>query len=344
MSEMKTQPTPDATASKQTAVRNFDKEKAKKGFIDNIVWVLLLFGVIVFIVLRPQFFNPIANPGLYLNIPMQAAVMGVLTIGVAGTILLGDIDLSVVGIMAVSAAVGVLIFKTYRIPAVLAMLIIIAIGGLFGFINGLLIAKLKTVALIETLAMNTTLAGVVLAITRGRTITVAETSYTALGQGRLFGQLPYLVIILVLVYIVMYVIWRRTPLGRSMYAVGGNANCAKVSGINVDRIRIAAFTISGLLAGLAGVMLSSKMSSINSVFGSTYGMDTIAAAVIGGTSLSGGVGRVSGILGGVLLLNFVQVGLQVFGLDSYYVQMATGLIILLAVLIDSLRIRFQNKA
>jgi simple sugar transport system permease protein len=91
-------------------------------------------------------------------------------------------------------------------------------------------------------------------------------------------------------------------------------------------------------------MLSSKMSSINSVFGSSYSMDTIAAAVIGGTSLSGGVGRVSGVLGGVMLLNFVQVGLQVFGLDSYYVQMATGLIIMLAVLIDSMRIRYQARS
>lgn len=318
--------------------------KVVKALIDNIVWVLLLFGVIIFIILRPNFFNPFVNPVLYLNIPMQAAVIGVMTIGLAGTILLGDIDLSTVGVMAVSASVGVLLFKTANIPAILAMLIIMAIGAFLGFINGLLIAKLKTVALIETLAMNTTLAGVVLAITRGRTITVAEPSYSGIGQGKLFGFIPYLVIVLIVVYIIMYVVWRKTALGRSMFAVGGNANCARVSGINVDRVRIAAFTISGLLAGLAGVMLSSKMGSINSVFGSSYSMDTIAAAVIGGTSLSGGIGKVSGVLGGVMLLNFVQVGLQVFGLDSYFVQMATGLIIMLAVLIDSLRIRYQTKS
>lgn len=318
--------------------------KLIKALIDNIVWVLLLFGVIVFIILRPNFFNPIENPELYLNIPMQAAVIGVMTIGLAGTILLGDIDLSTVGVMAVSATIGVLLFKTAHIPAILAMLIIMAMGALLGCINGVLIAKLKTVALIETLAMNTTLAGVVLAITRGRTITVAEPAYTGIGQGKLFGYLPYLVIVLIVVYIIMYVVWRKTALGRSMFAVGGNANCARVSGINVDRVRIAAFTISGLLAGLAGVMLSSKMGSINSVFGSSYSMDTIAAAVIGGTSLSGGIGRVSGVLGGVMLLNFVQVGLQVFGLDSYYVQMATGLIIMLAVLIDSMRIRYQTRS
>ena len=223
------------------------------------------------------------------------------------------------------------------------MIIILIMGALLGFVNGVLIAKLKAVALIETLAMNTLLAGVVLAITRGRTITINEKGYTILGQGKIGGFLPFLVIIFLLVYIIMYFVWNRTALGRSLFAVGGNARCAKVSGINVDRIRIAAFTISGLMAGLAGLMLSSKMGSINSVFGSSYSMDIIAAAVIGGTSLAGGVGKVSGVLGGVLLLNFIQVGLQVFGMDSYYVEAATGLIILLAVLIDSFRVRLSNK-
>ena len=311
--------------------------------IDNIVWVLLLIGVIVFIILKPKYFNPIANPSLYLNIPMQASVMGVMTIGLAGTILLGDIDLSCVGIMAVSAATGILIFKNGIVPIPIAMIIILIMGALLGFVNGVLIAKLKAVALIETLAMNTLLAGVVLAITRGRTITINEKGYTILGQGKIGGFLPFLVIIFLLVYIIMYFVWNRTALGRSLFAVGGNARCAKVSGINVDRIRIAAFTISGLMAGLAGLMLSSKMGSINSVFGSSYSMDIIAAAVIGGTSLAGGVGKVSGVLGGVLLLNFIQVGLQVFGMDSYYVEAATGLIILLAVLIDSFRVRLSNK-
>lgn len=323
--------------------KKLNMENLKKNLIDNIVWVLLLIGVIVFIILRPAYFNPLTNFNLYLNIPMQASVMGVMTIGLAGTILLGDIDLSCVGIMAVSAATGILLYKQNHVPVVIAMLIIILMGGFIGFINGVLIAKLKTVALIETLAMNTTLAGVVLAITRGRTITINERAYTVVGQGKIADTIQYLVIIFILIYVLMYFVWNRTPLGRSLFAVGGNPECARVSGINVDRIRIAAFTISGVMAGLAGLMLSSKMGSINSVFGSSYSMDIIAAAVIGGTSLSGGIGKVSGVLGGVLLLNFVQVGLQVFGMDSYYVQAATGLIILLAVLIDSFRIRLANK-
>jgi ribose/xylose/arabinose/galactoside ABC-type transport system permease subunit len=319
------------------------KEAVARGLINNSVWVLLAIGVMTFMYLSPKFFNPFVNIQVYFNIPMQASVMGVLTIGLAGTILLGDIDLSCVGMMAVSAACGVLIFKRFHIPGVQAYAIIIAIGTFLGFVNGLLIAKLKTVALIETLAMNTALTGVVLAITRGRTITVSEPEYTWIGQSKAFGTVPYLVFILLIVYAIMHVVWRKTALGRSFYAVGGNERCAKVSGINVDRTRIAAFTISGMCAGIAGIMLSAKMSSINSVFGQTYGMDIIAAAVIGGTSLQGGIGKVSGILGGVLLLNFIQVGLQVLGLDSYFVQMATGLIIMLAVVIDSLRIRFQSR-
>ena len=318
-------------------------DSLKRSLMNNIVWLLLIIFIIVFIILKPAYFNPIKNFPLYLNIPMQAAVMGTMTIGLAGTILLGDIDLSCVGMMAVSAACGILMYKNNIVPIPVAIIIIIGMGTLLGFVNGLLIAKLKTVALIETLAMNTTLAGVVLAITRGRTITITEKMYTYIGQTKIIGSLSWLVIIFLAIYVVMYFVWNRTALGRSLFAVGGNTECAKVSGINVDRTRIAAFTLSGLMAGIAGFMLSSKMGSINSVFGTSYSMDIIAAAVIGGTSLSGGVGHVSGVLGGVLLLNFVQVGLQVFGLDSYYVQMATGLIIMLAVLIDSFRIRMLTR-
>jgi ribose/xylose/arabinose/galactoside ABC-type transport system permease subunit len=315
-----------------------------QSLISNSVWVLLILGVIVFILLKPAYFNPFQNPQIYFNIPLQAAVMGVLTIGLAGTILLGDIDLSCVGVMAVSAAMGALLFKEVGTPGIVAYLLIIVVGAALGFINGLLIAKLKAVSLIETLAMNTTLAGIVLAITRGRSIILSDKSYTWIGQTKLFGgTVPVLIFVLIIVYALMFIVWRKSALGRSFYAVGGNAHCARVSGINVDRVRIAAFTISGLCAGIAGVMLSAKMGSINSIFGQSYSMDIIAAAVIGGTSLQGGVGRISGILGGVLLLNFIQVGLQVFGINAYFVQMGTGMIILLAVLIDSLRIRLQAK-
>ncbi len=329
----------NATAAKPA--KSLGGSALKSKLINNVVWLLLLFGIVIFIILKPEIFNPFTNPQLYLNIPETAAVMGVLTIGLAGTLLLGDIDLSTIGMMAFSTAIGALVFKDTGMPALLAMLLIVAIAGIVGFINGLLIAKLKTVALIETLAMNTTLAGVVLAITQGRTITVSEPDYVLIGQSDFFG-IPYLLIILFAVYFIMWLVWKRTRLGRSIFAVGGNANCAKVSGINVDRTRILTFTISGICAGLAGFMLSSRMSSINSVFGSTYSMDIIAAAVIGGTSLSGGVGRVSGVLGGVLLINFIKIGLQVFGIDAYFVQMATGIIIMLAVVIDSLRIRAMN--
>jgi ribose/xylose/arabinose/galactoside ABC-type transport system permease subunit len=336
------------TASDKAESPRIKSQKVVYGLIDNSVWVLLGLGVAIFIILKPQYFNPFVNIQLYWNIPMQAAVMGVLTVGIAGTILLGDIDLSLVGMMGLSAAVGALIYKDLfvpnGVPGIVAFLIIIAVGTLFGFINGVLIAKLKAVSLIETLAMNTTLTGVVLAVTKGRSIMLPNADYTWIGQTKFFNNtIPLLAILLAAVYVIMYFVWRRTALGRSFYAVGGNMHCARVSGINVDRIRIAAFTISGTCAGLAGVMLSSKMGSLNSTFGQNYSMDIIAAAVIGGTSLQGGVGKITGVLGGVLLLNFIQVGLQVLGLDAYYVQMGTGLIILLAVLIDSMRIRFQSK-
>jgi simple sugar transport system permease protein/ribose transport system permease protein len=146
----------------------------------------------------------------------------------------------------------------------------------------------------------------------------------------------------VIVYYVLHVIWSKTTFGRSLFAVGGNSNTAFVSGISVERIKIYAFVVSGTLAGLSGFLLSSYMGAVTTTFGKVYQMDSIAAAVIGGISLTGGKGSIIGVLGGVLLLTVIQVGLQVLGISPYYVEMAGGLMILLAVLIDAIRQKYER--
>ena len=138
----------------------------------------------------------------------------------------------------------------------------------------------------------------------------------------------------------LYLLWTNTGFGRSLFAVGGNAQTSYVSGINIDRVKISAFIISGTLAGFSGYILSSYMGAVTTTFGKVYQMDTIAAAVIGGVSLSGGKGSISGVLGGVLLLTVIQVGLQILGISPNYVEMAGGLMILLAVLIDAIRQKY----
>lgn len=303
---------------------------------DNIVWFLLAASVLVVGIIEPRFFSPI----ILGNVLTQATVLGLLAFAQSFAILLGAIDLSLLGTMSFSATVGLLLLKV-GLPVPLAILVILLVGTAIGTFNGLLIAKLKAVALIETLAVKLVLLGAFLAITSGRAITNLPDEYKWFGQGKI-GSVPFLPVMLLVVFIIVYIIWNRTPIGRSLYAVGGNSHAAHVSGINVDRVIIFAFGAAGFLAGLAGFLLSAYMGAVTSTFGISYDMSNIAASVIGGTVLSGGQGKVQGVLGGVLLLTVIQVGLQIVGVSSYYVNMINGLIIFVAVLLDAIRVKTQQ--
>ena len=255
--------------------------------------------------------------------------------------MLGFIDLSLLGVMSFSATCGLILIRM-GCPVALAIPAILVVGFIIGAINGLLIAKLKAVPLVETLAVKITLLGAFLAITSGRAITNLPASYKWFGQGKIYGM-PVLPIMLIITFVVIYIVWNWTPFGRSLFAVGGNPEAARVSGIKVDRIIVLAFAASGLLAGLAGFLLSAYTGAVTSTFGISYDMNNIAATVIGGVACSGGVGTMQGVLGGVLLLTVIQVGLQILGVSSYNVQMINGLIIFVAVLLDAIRRKVQHS-
>ena len=309
----------------------------RRKLLNNIVWILLLIAVVLIGGMEPSFFTP----RILGNVLSQATVLGILSFAQAFAIMLGLIDLSLLGVMSFSATMGLLLIERGA-PVVVAIPVIFATGALLGAMNGLLIAKLKAVALVETLAVKLTLLGAFLVITEGRAITNMPDSYKWFGQGSI-GPVPTLPIALAIVFVVVYVLWNKTPYGRSLYAVGGNENAAHTSGIKVDRVKIIAFTISGLLSGISGFLLSAYMGPVTSTFGNSYDMNNIAAAVIGGVACSGGQGNVLGVLGGVLLLTVIQVGLQILGVSSYYVQMINGLIIFVAVLLDAVRLKTQHS-
>ncbi|GHT85543.1 sugar ABC transporter permease [Bacteroidia bacterium] len=310
----------------------------KKNLLNNIVWILLILAIAVVGGLEPSFFTPT----ILGNVLSQATVLGILSFAQSFAIMLGLIDLSLLGVMSFSATAGLLLIEV-GCPAPLAILVIFIVGALLGMLNGVLIAKLKAVALVETLAVKLTLLGAFLVITQGRAITSVPDSYKWFGQGNIAG-VPTLPIALIVVFILVYILWNKTPYGRSLYAVGGNESAAYVSGIKVDKIKIIAFMISGLLAGVAGFFLSAYMGAVTSTFGTSYDMNNIAATVIGGVACSGGQGNVPGVLGGVLLLTVIQVGLQILGVSSYYVQMINGLIIFVAVLLDAIRLKSQQTS
>ncbi len=299
--------------------------------MSQAVWILLVLAIVIMGLFKPSFYSF----GILSNILVQATVLGLLAVAISMVILLGDINLATVGTAGFSALVGVSAMKA-GLPVPLAIGVILVMGGLIGLVNGLVVTKLRANALIATLAMNMVLQGGLLAITGGTTISQLPDAYKFVSQGKI-GEFPALPLVLIAVFAVFYVIWERTRFGRALFAVGGNYRSAYIAGINVDSVKIWAYVVSGLLSGLAGWLLSGYMGAVTSSFGTTYEMQVIAAAVIGGISLTGGKGSMIGVLAGTLLLTVIQVGLAILGIQSTLITLAGGLMIFVAVLIDALR-------
>jgi simple sugar transport system permease protein/ribose transport system permease protein len=219
------------------------------------------------------------------------------------------------------------------------MLLGVAAATFVGFFNGLCITRLRMVSLIQTLSMMIILQGALLALTQGRTITNLPSGYVWIGQATIGGW-PIMPVIFILALAGMAVLLNKTVLGRSIYAVGGNAVASNSAGIRVDRVKIITYTLAGALAGVAGFLLASWQMAITSNQGSSYLLYAIAAPIIGGISVFGGRGNVIGVLGGVLLLTVIQVGLAIIAVPSFYVGMIGGFMIFIAVAIDAIRVRY----
>jgi simple sugar transport system permease protein/ribose transport system permease protein len=298
--------------------------------MNNAVWILLILAIGIMGLFRPSFFSV----GILSNILVQATVLGLLAIAISMVILLGDINLSTVGTAGFSALTGVIAMKS-GLPVPLSILVILIMGSIIGLVNGLIVTKLRANALITTLAMNMVLQGALLAITGGSSLSNLPDSFKFVSQGRILG-FPALPLVLLVVFFVFHIVWTRTEFGRDLFAVGGNPRAAYIAGIKVDRVKIWAYVISGLLSGLAGWLLAGYMGAVTSSFGTTYEMQVIAAAVIGGVSLTGGRGSILGVLAGTLLLTVIQVGLAILGIQQTLITLAGGLMIFAAVLIDAL--------
>lgn len=306
--------------------------------LQNVVWFWLIGLVIIFGLLNNFFFS-IAN---LQNILIQATVLGLLALAVSLPLLVAEIDLSIAANLGFSSVAGTILVSTGYLPWWLGMLVGILVGTAIGFFNGVCITRLRMVSLIETLAMMIILQGALLAITHGKTVTDLPDGYYWIGQSTVLGW-PLMPVIFVLALVGMMVFLRRTVAGRSVYAVGGNPLAAESAGIRVGRIKILAFTMSGLLSAIAGYLLGSWQMAITSNQGSGFLLYAIAAPIIGGVSVFGGRGHVPGILGGVLLLTVIHVGLSLVNVPSFYVDMIGGFAIFVAVAIDAMRVRISSS-
>ena len=311
---------------------------SRQFFLKNIVWVWLIGLVITFGFLN-DFFWSTAN---FQNILTQATVLGLLSLASAMPLLAGEIDLSVAGNLGISSCIGALVLAHTGLPTFVSVGAGVLAATAVGFVNGVCVTKLRMVSLIETLGMMIILQGGLLAITQGSTITDFTDAYTWVGQTTVQGW-PVMPLALLVAFAGIAILLRQTVFGRKLYATGGNAAAANVAGIQVDRVKIIAFTLSGFMAGMAGYFLASWQMAITSDQGEGFLLYSIAAPIIGGVSVFGGRGNVIGILGGVLLLTIIHVGLSIVNVPSFYVEMIGGFLIFIAVAIDALRVSANSK-
>ena len=305
-----------------------------KGFIKkyNLIVLLLIF-VIISTILSPNFLT-ISN---FLNLLQQASIPGIVAIGMTLVILIGGIDLSVGSVLAFSGMITsmvVLYFEGSMTGIILGTIAGLGAGALFGLITGLLISKLHLPDFIASLAMMEIGRGAALLTTSGNPVVGLGDSFKVLGGGFMFDKIAYSGVFWVVLTIIFALILKYTVFGRSLFAIGGNKEAAMLSGIKTTRNYTLTYMISGLLSGFAGILTASWMSTGQPTAGTGYELDAIAACVIGGASLSGGAGSITGTLGGVFLLRILTNIFNLVGLPSYYQRIAKGLIIIFALVLN----------
>ena len=310
-----------------------ERSRAKQ-ILSNFTLVFVVLGLgIILSIATPTFLKP-TN---LMNILRQVSINGILAIGMSLVCLTGGIDLSVGSIVAFSGILtaGMLNFTSLPIPII--VIIAVLVGAAMGLVNGYFVAYWNAPAFVVTLSMMTIGRGLTYIYCDGKPISKLPDEFLQIGKGSVLGGLPVPTIILIIVFIIFATMLAKFKLGRYIYAVGGNAQAAMVSGINVRLVTMLVYVFSGLCCGIAAVVLTARVSAGLPKAGDGYELDAIASTVIGGTSLSGGTGKLWGTLLGALLLGMVNTGLDLLNVTSYYQQVVRGLIILGAILIDTRR-------
>ena len=313
---------------------------------NNAIYIVI-FAIIIFIIVREPAFLSFA---VFKNILTQSSVRLILAFGVGGIIILQGTDLSLgrmVGFAAVVAG-SLLQRPDYvnrfypdmaELPLIVPVIIVMLICGFFSGINGWVVAKFKIHPFLATMGMMITLYGILsIYFASGapgpQPIGGFDVRYTNLVIGTTLG-VPNIVIFAILTSVVVWVLWNKTTFGKNMYAVGGNPEAAKVSGVNVMVTTILVFVFAGFLYGLGGFLEAARIGSANNGTGFGYELDAIAACVVGGISFSGGIGKVSGAIVGVLMFTIISYGMTFMGLDMYYQYIIKGIIIVAAVALDT---------
>jgi ribose transport system permease protein len=306
--------------------------------LDNLVWFILLVIVAGCSIGIPGFFQT----GIFLNIAYQATFVGILAVGLSFCIIAGQIDLSIESVLAFSAMLAAYLSglsvasSGLGLPGFVSLIIVLAFGALVGLVNGFFVVKLKINAFIVTLAMYIVIRGLALILTKARSMFDLPPDMRAVANTDVLG-IPALVLILIAVYIFFHFVLTRTRFGRHVYLVGGNPTAPFRAGIKVNRLVYQVFILSGVLAAFAGWLLAARTNGATPNLGLGMLFEVFAAVVIGGVSLAGGVGWLSGVFAGALLLSSISTAINIIGLEPQYMQVIRGGLMLVAVLLDSLK-------
>ena len=326
------------------------KNAAKEFLIDNMLYILLIAAIVGIAIYDPRFLSLSS----IVNIISLSAANLPIALGIAGCIILTGTDLSAGRIVGVTACVAASLLQAsgyagkmfpnlQPLPIVVVLLIVIAIGAVVGFVNGFCTAKFNLHPFIVTLATQLITYGVLLiylmqGTNNGQSISGLDSKYTNFITGSVFRfgdvALPNYVFYALLITVVMWFIWNKTAFGKNMFAVGSNPEAANVSGVNVSRTIILVFVLAGIMYGFTGFIEAARIGSNSASTGLNYELDAIAACVIGGVSFVGGIGKIRGVIMGVVLLRIIFVGLTFLGIDSNLQYVIKGLIILVACAID----------
>jgi len=315
------------------AALGMEKPKPKKNMYSlGVLMSLFILGLIMTI-LSPRFLT-IDN---LTNVASQASVSAIISVGMFLAILTSGIDLSVGSVLALSTMVMGVVCVNHGLNPYLSILVCLAMGALLGFLNGIMLTKMSLPhPFISTMGMKMMARGVALVITAAAPISLFPEPVQFLGNNSL-GPLPISLFLVAVLYIGMYLFLTRTATGRYIYAVGGNKEASRLSGIKVHRILNLVYTISGMTAALAGIVLVGRVNAAYPLAGQDYDSDAIAAVIIGGASFFGGVGNIGNTIIGVLIIAVLRNGLNLLNVDSNFQTFAIGAVIILAVYIDVVR-------
>ena len=299
------------------------------------IWVVLVALVIVFTIANPRFISP----NNLLTLLRQVSMYGIASIGMTFVILLGDIDLSTGTIISFVNIICAYMMVNMGIHPVIAILVSLVAATLIGVLNGFMVSTVGIPAIIATYATQTAVYGLALIICGGMPISGFSKGFAVIGQGYV-GIVPIPVIIMIICFAIGSFILNKTYFGRYFYAVGGNVEAAKLSGIRVSRIKYLVFAISGFFAGLAGIVMLSRTASGNASSGADgFEFEVITCVVLGGVSVTGGVGRMSGVVAGTFIIGALKNGMVLMNVNSYVQKIVMGVVLALAVGFDCM----QNK-